>query len=196
MKRAHLMLLILVGVVAVLAVTGGCKPAGAPTAQPSADLPPMTPPPSSAETPQTEGVGQKAPDFTITDVDGKTRSLKDYAGKVLVVDFWATYCKPCVEHLRDYNDAAYELSKQGVEFLGLSMDDSDAAIKGWRPAGFDIPLARLDDKTHKAFFGDTAIVPIPQVRIIDRKGILRYSLGPDVTSQAIKDDVKALVDEK
>jgi len=183
-------------VLAVLVLVGGCRQTAGPTAQTPPIETPVTPPPPTQAGAQADGVGKRAPDFTVTDIDGKTHSLKDYAGKILVVDFWATYCKPCVEHLRDYDDAAYELSKQGVEFLALSNGDSEAEIKGWRPEGFDIPLAALDDKTHKAFFGDVAIVPIPQVRIIDRKGILRYSLGPDATSAQVKDDIKTLLAEK
>jgi len=194
MRKMMLLLALSVGLTWVIAA--GCKPAAPPTTQPPAAMPPPVTPPAAEATTPAEGVGEKAPDFTVTDIEGKPHSLKDYAGKILVVDFWATYCKPCVEHLRDYNDAEYELSKLGVEFLALSMDDSDAAIRGWRPEGFHITLARLDPKTHKAFFAATAIVPIPQVRIIDRKGILRYSLGPDATSAQVKESVKALLDEK
>jgi peroxiredoxin len=114
-----------------------------------------------------------------------------------VVDFWATYCAPCIEHLREFNTQSNELSRQGAEFLALSMDPSDATIRGWRPKGFDIPLARLDKATQTAFFGSAEkFVAIPQVRIIDRKGIVRYSLGPDATAEQVLEDVKALLEEK
>lgn len=196
MRERTVTRLLVAGLVLALLAAGGCKPSTPPTNPPPTPPPAATQPPTVQPTAQDGNVGKKAPDFSVTDVEGKTHSLNDYAGKILVVDFWATYCKPCVEHLRDYNDAAYEMSKQGVEFLGLSMDDSDAAIKGWRPEGFSITLARLDEKTHKAFFGDTAVVAIPQVRIIDRKGILRYSLGPDATAAQVKDAIKTLLDEK
>jgi len=189
-------------VIAMLIASAGCKTSAPPsgqaaTGQTRTPTPPPTSQPSGTQpTAQGESAGQKAPDFRVTDVDGKSHSLRDYAGKILVVDFWATYCKPCVEHLRDYNDAQYELSKQGVQFLALSMDDSDAVIRGWRPDGFDIPLARLDPGTQKAFFGDLAIVPIPQVRIVDRKGTIRYSFGPETTSAEVKEAVKVLVEER
>lgn len=196
MREQTVTRLLVAGLVLVLLAAGGCKPSTPPTKPLTSPPPAAAEPPAVQPTAQDGNVGKKAPDFSVTDVEGKAHSLKDYAGKILVVDFWATYCKPCVEHLRDYNDAAYEMSKQGVEFLGLSMDDSDAAIKGWRPEGFAITLARLDEKTHKAFFGDTAVVAIPQVRIIDRKGILRYSLGPDATAAQVKDAIKTLLDEK
>lgn len=183
-----------------LAALVGCRQGRPPSAQATSaagtKAPPNTQPATTADDAQGEGVGRKAPDFSVTDVDGKAHNLKDYAGKILVVDFWATYCKPCIEHLRDYNDAQYELSKQGVVFLALSMDDRDEVIRGWRPDGFDIPLARLDPGTQKAFFGDMPIVAIPQVRIVDRKGIVRYSFGPEVTSAQVKDAIKALVEER
>lgn len=184
--------IILAGLLAV--VLTGCPQ---PPTQPDdgAAVPPAEPK-ATPDATAAEGVGEKAPDFTVTDVDGKTHSLSSYSGKILVVDFWATYCKPCIEHLRDYNTYADEFSRQGAEFLALSMDESDAVIKGWRPEGFRIPLARLDPKTRQAFFGNAAIVPIPQVRIVDRKGILRYSFGPDATSEQVEEAVKTLLAEK
>lgn len=161
------------------------------------------PPPPTATTPTNapaagEGVGKPAPAFTVTDIDGASHSLASYGGKILVVDFWATYCKPCVKKLREYASYSATYQDKGVEFLALSMDDSDEVIKGWKSQneGINFPLARMDETTKKAFFGDTALVPIPQMRIIDRKGIIRYSFGPDGTSEQVEEALKTLLEEK
>ncbi|NPV46278.1 MAG: TlpA family protein disulfide reductase [Armatimonadetes bacterium] len=142
-------------------------------------------------------VGQPAPDFTVTDVDGNVRSLKDYKGKILVVDFWATYCKPCVKKLREY-ESIYQANKSNnVDFLALSSDTSDDVIKGWREeTSVTIPLARMDDATREAFFGPVQFVTIPQVRIVDRKGVIRYSFGPDDEVAAVENAIKALIAEQ
>ena len=190
----------------------GCKSNTAPVSQPPAAGPPQAaaptqPSPSAQATaPPAETENRPAPAFTVTDVDGNIHSLGDYKGKILAIDFWATYCKPCVQGLREYRSLYQTYRNRGVEFLGLSMDESDAVIKGWRQEndwreenGPVFPLARLDQKTRAAFFGDrkvTPIVPIPQMRIIDRKGVIRYSFESETTADQVEAALKALLGER
>lgn len=179
----------------VVLVAGCRQPAPPPVTQTTEVQPPSAQPP--AQTGGGEGVGQKAPAFTVKDIDGKTHTLGDYRGDVLLVDFWATYCKPCVKNLLEYaRNEVY--TGRDVHILALSMDESDEVIAGWLTQNTDVrfPLARLDDETRKAFFGDAAIVAIPQMRIIDGKGIVRYSFGPDSTPEQVAQAVKTLQAEK
>lgn len=187
-------------VLVVLAVAGGCKPA--PVAQ-EGNTPPdtqtTTAPPAAGgeETAGPAAVGKPAPDFSVTDVDGGPHSLASYRGRILVVDFWATYCKPCVKKLREYESIYQAMKSKEVDFLALSSDTDDAVIKGWRKEnGVTIPLARMDDATREAFFGPVQFVTIPQMRIVDRKGVIRYSFGPDGTVAEVEEALKTLVAEK
>lgn len=191
---------LLLGVMLTLIALAGCPH---PAEQGKTTPPPPPPPTATTATPTPaattgEGVGKPAPAFTVTDIDGASHSLSSYGGKILVVDFWATYCKPCVKKLREYASFSATYEDKGVQFLALSMDESDEVIKGWKTQneGINFPLARLDENTKKAFFGDTALVPIPQMRIVDRKGVIRYSFGPDSTSQQVEEALKTLVAEK
>ena len=66
---------------------------------------------------------QDAPEFTLKDVrEGEPLSSKDFKGKVLVVDFWATWCVPCKAEIPHYNELRAKLKDQGVEFLGVTFD--------------------------------------------------------------------------
>lgn len=194
MNAKHSLLAVAVVLVLSVVLAAGCRQPAPPTQTT------VTPTPSAEPSPAPgagEGVGQKAPAFTVKDIDGKTHTLGDYGGRILLVDFWATYCKPCVKALLEY--ARHELyAGPDVEILALSMDDSDEVIRGWLTQNTDVryPLARLDDATRKAFFGDAAIVPIPQVRLIDGKGTIRYSFGPDATHEQVAQAVRALLAEK
>lgn len=70
---------------------------------------------------------QKAADFTLTDIDGKAVSLSDFNGKVKIIDFWATWCPPCVKEIPHFNDLYAEYKDQGLEVIGVSVDQG-----GWK----------------------------------------------------------------
>ena len=68
-------------------------------------------------------VGDKAPDFDLTADDGSGLSLSDYAGKYVLLNFWATWCPPCVEEIPSLNALHDQLSDGGLVVLGVSVDE-------------------------------------------------------------------------
>jgi thiol-disulfide isomerase/thioredoxin len=77
--------------------------------------------------------GTVAPDFTVQDRNGSRVHLSDYKGKVVVVDFWATWCGPCQQSLPSTNDAARKFAKHNVVFLGVNTSDTNDAFHSWLP---------------------------------------------------------------
>ncbi len=69
---------------------------------------------------------KKAPAFELKNAEGKAVKLADYKGKIVVIDFWATWCVPCRASLPWMNELSAKYKTRGVEFLGISMDD-----EGW-----------------------------------------------------------------
>ena len=72
---------------------------------------------------------KKAPDFELPDYTGKTVRLADYKGKVIFVNFWATWCGPCKYEIPVFVDLQEKYGPQGLAFLGISVDDEASALK-------------------------------------------------------------------
>jgi peroxiredoxin len=71
--------------------------------------------------------GAKAPDFTLTSVDGRKVKLSDYRGKAVLLNFWATWCPPCKVEMPWFEDLQRQYAKDGLVVLGVAMDDSEPA---------------------------------------------------------------------
>jgi len=123
--------------------------------------------------PKQDAQAVPAPDFSIKDLEGNTLSLASYKGKVLVINFWATWCPPCRREIPDFIAVYKELKAEGLEILGLSVDETTApALLDWvRKQGMNYPVALATPEIVKAYEpGDF----IPATIIVDRKGQIRY----------------------
>jgi thiol-disulfide isomerase/thioredoxin len=113
-------------------------------------------------------------DFDVPTLDGRTFKLSEYRGKVVVVDFWATWCPPCREEIPQLVRLAEQNRARGIEVIGLHIDDngrsSQAAIKKFM-SQFDInyTVGMASNEMFTAYLG-TVEDTIPQTLVFDRKG--------------------------
>ncbi len=114
-----------------------------------------------------------APDFSIADLQGNTLTLSGYEGKVLFINFWATWCPPCRKEIPDFIEATKELKAEGLEILGISVDQMPAeALLEWvRKTGINYPIALATPEIVTAYEPGEFI---PATIVIDRKGVIRY----------------------
>ena len=114
-----------------------------------------------------------------TTIDGSKFSSADWRGKVVLVDFWATWCPPCREALPRVKKAYADFHKEGLEILGVSSDRSDADLKNFMTANPDMPWPQMFDSAAAAkknlhpLADSYGITGIPTMFLIDRKGIVR-----------------------
>jgi thiol-disulfide isomerase/thioredoxin len=109
------------------------------------------------------------PQFSFTSLEGKTVAMKDFSNKVLIVDFWATWCGPCREEIPHLNELYSELKSKGLEIVGISMDtDGTDGVKDFvREFRIQYPIVMGDEKVAESFGG---IIGLPTTFIIDRDG--------------------------
>lgn len=138
-------------------------------------------------------VGDSAPNFTVTTDHGRQVSTKEFGGKVLVVNFWATWCPPCVEEMPSLQAMAQQLGPKGVVVLGVSVDKNGASYKRFLDqAKVSFETSRDPEANISADYGT---FKYPETYIIDRDGKVRQKIiGPqDWTAPEVIRSIEALL---
>ena len=126
-------------------------------------------------TPVSDSGSQIAPpDYDVPTIDGRTIKLSDYRGKVLVMDFWATWCPPCRQETPQLARIARENQARGVEVIGMHVDDrgrsTPQAIRTFMDYyKINYTVGMATDDVFTSYLG-TEEDTIPQTLVFDRKG--------------------------
>lgn len=122
---------------------------------------------------QAAEIGNKAAACTLTSMDGAhSIDLKQFHGKVIYVDFWASWCPPCAKSFPFLNELEQAFKAQGLQILGVNLDEerSDAEhFLSKYPADFSVVLDQ-DQQCAKNF----EVQAMPSSYLIDRQGVVRY----------------------
>jgi peroxiredoxin len=121
--------------------------------------------------------GEPAPDFTFKDSAGTQYSLSDFKGKVVLVNFWATWCPPCKDEMPSMEILQRRMEKSPFVILALSVDDSWAPVNRFmKENGFNLPIYEDFDKKISTLYGTHMY---PETYILDKKGKVAYKVvGP------------------
>jgi len=137
--------------------------------------------------------GDKAPDFSIQADNGKTITAHDFGGKLLILNFWATWCQPCVHEVPSLNQLASVLGPKGLVVLGVSEDKDAQAYKAFLDR-FHVSYltARAPEQDIKNKYGT---VLIPESYIIDQSGkvVEKIISDTDWSSQQMVQHVQSLL---
>lgn len=95
--------------------------------------------------------GDAAPDFTLTTDSGRTISLNNFGGKVLLLNFWASWCPPCVEETPSLSELAKEFGPKGLVVLAVSVDEKENAYRAFLQRFHPDFLTVRDSKLHEAY---------------------------------------------
>jgi len=135
-----------------------------------------------------EFVGREAPALSLRDLDGRQITLQDMRGKVVVLDFWATWCGPCVAEMPTVQAIQTAYQDKGIEVWGITGDDP-AVLKKWiaeKQTSLKTLLDPENDTSEEYNVGG-----IPTLLVIDREGKIRSYYEGNQTEQSLRAAIDA-----
>ena len=167
---------IIVAVVAVVAAGTGYFVARqlAPPAVPAPAM--IQPEPARTSTIAAEPIGQRRPDFRLADASGQTVSVDQFDGQVMLVNFWATWCAPCVEEMPMLSQLQRDYAGRGFSVVGIALDEPQRAQAFAEELGVDYPvLFGVADAmvVGRRYGNGTGMLPYSV--LVDANGIIRWT---------------------
>ena len=119
----------------------------------------------------TRSSASQAPALTLVDLGGNKIDTSSYAGKVVLINFWAAWCTPCAEEIPQFIALQDKYRAQGLQVIGISMEDRDSALRDfYRKYKMNYPVVAGNEKIAEAYGG---ILGLPTSFLIGRDGRIR-----------------------
>ena len=116
--------------------------------------------------------GTAAPDFSLEDLDGNTLTLSEYEGGVVLLDFWATWCGPCIKETPTFITLDEQYGEDEFKIIGLAVNDTESKVRSYaEKQGIQFSLAMVSDDVQNDYGG---IMGLPTHFLIDKQGIIRH----------------------
>lgn len=136
-------------------------------------------------------IQRAAPDFSRVDLGGKNIKLTSYRGKVVLLNFWATWCAPCLAEMPAFAKWQQEYGSEKLQVIGVSMDDSRVeVVAAASKLKLNYPVLMGDEHLGAAYGG---ILGLPATFLIDRNGRIRARYQGAADLARIKEEVESLL---
>jgi peroxiredoxin len=135
-----------------------------------------------------------APVFERTDLAGRKVRLKDYRGKVVLLNFWATWCASCQVELPRFAEWQKRYGAQGLQVLAVSMDDNEAPVRRTvRRLRLNYPIVVGDAKLGEEYGG---VLGLPVTYLVDREGMIVRRIKGETDLHVLEIEVKQVLDSE
>jgi len=139
-------------------------------------------------------IGSAAPGFSLQDLHGKPLTLADYGGKVVLLNFWATWCTPCRGEIPQFVDFQNTLGPQGLQLIGISMDDDAKPVQEfYQQFKMNYPVAVGNANLAESYGG---VLGLPVTFLIGRDGRIAAKYVGAADLNALQQKIQALLQVK
>ena len=132
----------------------------------------------------------RRPEYAFTDLDGTPRRLSDFDGQIVIVNFWATWCPPCLHEIPGFIELQAKYAEKGVRFVGIALDDTDNVKRFAGEVSLNYPTAHGQESAldlMKAFGNKRG--GLPYTVLVNREGVMTYRKAGELTLE----DAEALI---
>ena len=139
-------------------------------------------------------IGTRRPDMALPDLNGNKRDISEWDGKVLLVNFWATWCPPCRREMPGFIELREQYHAQGFEILGIAIDTPDLIKEFTDSLGVNYPIlhGEIDAVAISSAYGNTA-GGLPYSALIDREGNIRFLHTGELPKLRLETQIQALL---
>ena len=134
------------------------------------------------------------PLFKLKDLKGKVRDVKEWDGKVLMINFWATWCPPCRREMPAFVEIQEKYQDKGFTIIGVALDEKQAVIDFTDPMGMNYPILLAEQEgivLTKAYGNNLGVLPFTV--IIDRKGNIIHRQRTELSFEQVEGMIKPLL---
>lgn len=132
-----------------------------------------------------------APDFSLAQLNGQTLQLASYRGKVVLLDFWATWCDPCRDEIPHLIDLQNKYRAQGLQIIGVSMDDSADPVRDFsQHFHMNYPVVMGNADIGRLYGG---VLGLPIAFLIDREGHIQKKFIGATSAAAFEQNIRSLL---
>lgn len=139
----------------------------------------------------TPGVPRRAPNFVRLDLNHRKVELSAYRGKVVLLNFWATWCGPCLTEMPHFATWQQEYRERGLQVIGISMDDDAQPVRAaYQKLKLNYPVVMGDEKIGEMYGG---VLGLPVTFLIDTKGKIRHKHQGAADIKTIESEIRGLL---
>jgi len=150
--------------------------------------------PPALQTRSEDLIGKPSPDFSLMDLSGQLRNVSEWQGKVLVINFWATWCPPCLEEIPHFIELQDKYGDQGLQFLGIALEGVNEVISFADKIGINYPLLVGEQEVIKLAgkFGNQ-VGGLPYTVVLDRSGNINFIKQGPISSLEAEQVITSLL---
>jgi cytochrome c biogenesis protein CcmG, thiol:disulfide interchange protein DsbE len=140
------------------------------------------------------GINSPAADFSVQDINGRPLNLASYHGKVVLLNFWATWCTPCRGEIPNFVEFQNKYGPQGFTNIGLSMDDDAKPVAAfYQQFKMNYPVGMANEKVTQSYGG---ILGLPVSFLIDRNGKIAAKYVGAAQIPVVEQEIQTLLASK